>query len=50
MAIKIIEKSCLVIMEEIKCGQFTRVELEFLERFFQKIADITKEKLSTIKS
>jgi len=43
---EIIEKSCLAIMKELKNGQFTRQELEFLESFFQRIVDVTKQKLS----
>jgi len=47
MTIEIIEKSCLTIIKELKQNKFTQKDLEFLERFFQTIVDITKQKLSS---
>ena len=46
MAVDIIEKSCLTILNELKRGQFTRPELELLQRLFQEIVNVTKKKLS----
>ena len=50
MATEIIEKNCLVIMKELKQGQFTRRELEFLESFFQALDDATKNIILTQQS
>ncbi len=46
MAIDTIEKSCLTILKELKRGQFTRLDLELLQKIFQEIVNVTKKKLS----
>lgn len=46
MAVDIIEKSSLTILKELKRGQFTRAELELMQRLFQEIVNATKKKLS----
>lgn len=36
-----IERSCQVILSELKSGKFTRLELEFLHKFFSKLDAMT---------
>lgn len=42
---EIIEDACRQIMEALKSGTFTKEDLEFLIRFFEELARISREKL-----
>jgi len=45
MASQLIAKSCKVILDGLKTGQFSRQDLEFLLAFFKKIVSATEKML-----
>ena len=45
MAAETIEKNCKEILKGLEQNQFTRQDIEFLQKFFQELIRITKGKL-----